>query len=49
MGSIGVGFGFGVGEAPSTGVGFGFGKPFKEELAGEGAACAIDVHATWRM
>jgi len=22
-------------------VGFGFGKPFKEELAGEGAACAF--------
>ena len=41
MGSIGVGFGFGVGEGPSTEVGFGFGKPFKEELAREGAACAF--------
>ena len=41
MGSIGVGFGFGVGEGPSTTVGFGFGKPFKGELAGEGAACAF--------
>ena len=41
MGSIGVGFGFEVGAGPSTGVGFGFGKPLREELAGEGVACAF--------
>jgi len=41
LGSIGVGFGFDVGGGPSTGVGFGFGKPLREELAGEGVACAF--------
>ena len=41
LGSIGVGFGFEVGAGPSTGVGFGFGKPLREELAGEGVACAF--------